>query len=202
MMLNLKKGEWILVVFNFLVLMFTSVYYSNIKNYEFIIYIFVVVFFMALVLLTIRKTEFGYPILFGLNLWALLHLFGGIIHIGDGVLYGVQLIPIISNGDFTILRYDQALHFFGFMMTAFVAYHILKPHLIKTANMKLIYPLVVLISMGAGALNEVVEFLAVLALPKTGVGGYYNTGLDLVSNMLGAIFAVFVIYAKEKWKKK
>jgi len=155
MMLNLKKGEWILVVFNFLVLMFTSVYYSNIKNYEFIIYIFVVVFFMALVLLTIRKTEFGYPILFGLNLWALLHLFGGIIHIGDGVLYGVQLIPIISNGDFTILRYDQALHFF-----------------------------------------------AVLALPKTGVGGYYNTGLDLVSNMLGAIFAVFVIYAKEKWKKK
>ena len=40
--------------------------------------------------------------------------------------------------------------------------------------------------MGLGALNEVVEFVAVLTMPETNVGGYTNTGWDLVSNLAGA----------------
>jgi putative membrane protein len=44
--------------------------------------------------------------------------------------------------------------------------------------------------MGLGALNEIVEFAAVVASPSTGVGGYYNTALDLVFNGLGATLAV------------
>jgi hypothetical protein len=40
--------------------------------------------------------------------------------------------------------------------------------------------------MGLGALNEVVEFIAVLTLPETNVGGYINTGWDLVYNAIGA----------------
>jgi hypothetical protein len=42
--------------------------------------------------------------------------------------------------------------------------------------------------MGLGALNEIVEFIAVLTLPETGVGGYVNTSLDLTANTIGAAF--------------
>jgi hypothetical protein len=44
--------------------------------------------------------------------------------------------------------------------------------------------------MGLGAVNEIIEFAAVLGLPDTNVGGYLNTGLDLVFNAIGAIIAM------------
>jgi hypothetical protein len=47
--------------------------------------------------------------------------------------------------------------------------------------------------MGFGALNEVIEFIAVLTLPNTNVGGYENTGWDLVANLVGTIIAALVI---------
>ena len=48
-------------------------------------------------------------------------------------------------------------------------------------------------AMGLGAVNEIIEFSAVLMLPDTNVGGYYNTALDLCFNGLGAVVAVLVI---------
>jgi hypothetical protein len=47
--------------------------------------------------------------------------------------------------------------------------------------------------MGLGALNEVVEFAATLLVPETNVGGYLNTGWDLVANATGATAAVILI---------
>ena len=47
--------------------------------------------------------------------------------------------------------------------------------------------------MGFGALNEVVEFAATLSVPETNVGGYVNTGWDLVSNLVGCITAAILI---------
>ena len=47
--------------------------------------------------------------------------------------------------------------------------------------------------IGFGALNEVVEFIAVLTIPNTNVGGYENTGWDLVANLCGASVATLVI---------
>jgi hypothetical protein len=42
-------------------------------------------------------------------------------------------------------------------------------------------------------LNEVIEFIAVLTFPNTNVGGYENTGWDLVANLVGTIIAALVI---------
>jgi len=39
-------------------------------------------------------------------------------------------------------------------------------------------------------INEIVEFLAVVNLPETGVGGYHNTVLDMIFNLGGAALAV------------
>lgn len=47
--------------------------------------------------------------------------------------------------------------------------------------------------MGFGALNEVIEFIAVLTIPNTNVGGYENTGWDLVANLVGTILAGVII---------
>ena len=43
------------------------------------------------------------------------------------------------------------------------------------------------------ALNEIVEFVATLLVPDTNVGGYRNTGWDLVANLVGATLAVLAI---------
>ena len=48
-----------------------------------------------------------------------------------------------------------------------------------------------LLYLGAG--NEVVEFIATLVMPDTNVGGYENTGWDLVSNLIGTVIAAFLI---------
>jgi hypothetical protein len=53
--------------------------------------------------------------------------------------------------------------------------------------------------MGLGAVNEIVEFIMVLALPQTGVGGYENTMWDIVFNTIGAIIAVSYLNLKTRY---
>ena len=47
--------------------------------------------------------------------------------------------------------------------------------------------------MGFGAMNELVEFAATMTMPDTNVGGYVNTGFDLVANFIGASAACLLI---------
>ena len=56
--------------------------------------------------------------------------------------------------------------------------------------------LVAAAGMGLGALNEVIEFTAT-RFTDTNVGGYENTGWDLVYNALGAAIAALVIRWRE-----
>jgi hypothetical protein len=51
-------------------------------------------------------------------------------------------------------------------------------------------------SLGFGALNEVVEFVATLSIPETNVGGYENTGWDLVANLVGVALASLIIHLR------
>jgi hypothetical protein len=43
--------------------------------------------------------------------------------------------------------------------------------------------------MGLGAINEIIEFVATVVVPETGVGGYVNNALDLCWNGVGATIA-------------
>ena len=49
-------------------------------------------------------------------------------------------------------------------------------------------------ALGFGALNEVIEFIATLLVPETNVGGYRNTGWDLIANLCGATIAAALIW--------
>lgn len=48
--------------------------------------------------------------------------------------------------------------------------------------------------MGFGAANELVEFAAAMTLPNVNVGGYENTGWDLVANLVGCLVAATLVW--------
>ena len=192
--MRLRKGEWFLVFFNLAYILAFALYYISIRNYEFLWYVLVLMFFFILIGTTLRKTNFDYLILWGLSLWGFFHMAGGGIWVGENVLYAFEIIKLFNIGDTMILKFDQFVHAFGFGTTTLVAWHLLKPYLNNKTNYKIIYVLLVAIAMGAGALNEIIEFVAVVAAPETEVGGYFNTALDLVFNMIGSIIALFIIH--------
>lgn len=193
MKLNLTKTQRFISFFTVFYIIAFLAYYLSIKNYEFLWYIAVVLFFFALILFTLNRSRFDSVILGGLSLWALFHMAGGGVVVNGDVLYAFTLIPIFEIGDSVILKFDQFVHAFGFGVSALVVYHLLLPYLKPSANWKALFPLIVVSAAGLGALNEVVEFIAVLSFPETGVGGYFNTSFDLVFNFLGAIIAVILI---------
>ncbi len=190
---RLTGGEKAIAVFSLIYITAFAAYYVRIANAEFIWYLLVLAGFFALIFTTIRRSRFDYLTLFGLSLWGLLHLAGGGIEVNGAVLYKLHLVPIIGSGELYILKYDQAVHFFGFAVATLVVYHLLRPYLNEKTNWLVVYPLIIAAGMGFGALNEIVEFVAVLVVPNTGVGGYTNTALDLVFNALGAISAAIFI---------
>lgn len=157
------------------------------SNYEFVAYTGVVIVIAVWVLSVQKKLQFGTGLLWGLTVWGFLHMAGGNIRMKDDVLYGLQLIPVV-------LRYDQAVHAFGFFLTALVCHHLLQRYLRPEAGFTpTLAVLTILMSSGAGAINEIVEFIMFALLPETGVGDYKNTALDLVFNLLGGIVAILWI---------
>lgn len=53
-----------------------------------------------------------------------------------------------------------------------------------------------LMGMGLGAINEVIEFAIAMNVEGHGVGGYVNTGWDLVCNMTGAVVAAGLLWGR------
>jgi hypothetical protein len=124
-------------------------------------------------------------------------MLGGSVRINGDVLYNFMIIRL--SGNYPIFRYDQFIHIIGFGIAALVMFELLRP-LLKTGVSKWwsLSIIVVAAGLGAGALNEIIEFLATVLVPETNVGGYINTALDLVSNLVGATIAMVVIRWKEK----
>jgi hypothetical protein len=124
---------------------------------------------------------------------------GGLITVPAGwpthgpnqVLYSLWLIP-------DRLKYDQVVHAYGFGVTTWICWLGLQATLsgagVDTAPTVGRLVLAWAAGQGFGALNEVIEFAATLLVPETNVGGYLNTGWDLVSNLVGATLAVLIIW--------
>jgi hypothetical protein len=160
-------------------------------NAEFVMYTGVVIFAAALVVwLDSRVARIPAWILWCLSVWGLAHMLGGNLPLtrSDGeriVLYSLWLIPFNATEGY--LKYDQVIHAFGFFTSTCVVATMLRPALREDSRANFgPHALAALGGMGLGALNEVVEFAAVLTLPDTNVGGYINTGWDLVYNAIGA----------------
>ena len=206
-MIKIQKKLWPLIIFNIVYIIGFASFYFRTLNYEFLAYVGVLVIVGLVVLLTLKKSNLDMFSLWGLSIWGLLHMAGGSIRIDGNTLYSLRLLNIFDGGgQFFILKMDQFVHLFGFGVSAIAIFQILIPHLKNKAKYGLAIFLAFIGSMGLGAMNEVVEFLAFISLEKTGVGDLYNTGLDLIFNMFGAIFGAFIASwwdkGKSRWKTK
>ena len=178
-------------------------------NSEFIFYIVVMLVLAAAVSLVHWRVGLSTGVLWALAVWGGLHMAGGLVPVpaswpisGDiRVLYSWWIIPAANGGGLPgtpggWLKYDQVVHAFGFGVTTWVCWQALRGATGAWAKLKPTFGLMVLCAaagLGFGALNEVVEFAATLMM-NTNVGGYENTGWDLVFNSLGAITAAVIIY--------
>lgn len=192
---SLKPAEKAVAGFVILYLAVFSAWFFSIGNNEFIIYIVTMLVLLVLIGTTLRVGEYPAPMLWALAIWGLLHCAGGGVPVGDKVLYATQVIPLVGDGttEMTLLKYDQLVHALGFGITAWVLWHVLTRHYPDTAGHWTAYTFPALASMGLGAVNEIIEFSAVVIVRDTGVGGYVNTALDLCFNGAGAVIAVLVI---------
>lgn len=190
----------------FAVLAFTSAYMAvalvasfSLRNSEFLFY-FVVMLVLITAVATLHRAHHLHPgALWGLSFWGLIHMAGGLVPIPESwpsgadshVLYNWWLIP-------GLLKYDQVVHAYGFGLVTWICWQSLQGALasrgvVVTPTFGLL-TLCVAGGMGFGAANEIVEFIATLVLPGTNVGGYENTGWDLVSNLVGSVLTAIAIH--------
>lgn len=192
----MNRSHWWIIVFNALYLIAFAVYYTSIGNYEFLIYISVIALLGLIIGVNLKKSNLNNLVLWLLSIWGLVHMIGGGVKINGNSVYSLHLIGIIDKGgQFYILKMDQVIHFYGFFVAAILVYQLLKTTgSIAPKSAKLMIFLSWIGSMGLGALNEVIEFIAFIALAETGVGDMYNTGLDLIFNMAGALVGAFLAH--------
>ena len=196
--MHIHPGQHKIFLTNLLVLLAFTAWFIISKNVEFIFYIFVMVFFGLVILFSNKKIHYPNDLLWLLSLWAWLHMAGGGLFFQGTRFYEIILIPLSAT--YPIIRYDQVIHAYGFFTATLVVWHLLKPLLKSTkTGWVQIFIIVTMAGLGLGALNEIVEFIATIVLNSTGVGGYLNTSLDLVSNWIGALIA-FVYIKKTSLK--
>ena len=191
----LKKSQIPLLIFTAIYLLIAIIYYLSRKNYEFVMYVGVVVFLFLVILLTNKKMNYPNVVLVGLSIWGAMHMVGGVL-VGNSVVYAKMLIPLVGE-PYNILKYDQFVHLFGFGVATLAMFVLFKPFLkFPIKKWTSISIIVIMAGFGVGALNEMIEFIATVLVPETGVGGFINTSLDLVADFIGAILAMIYIRIK------
>ena len=189
---------WLPILFTAAYLIVGLVVALQRANWEFVFYIPIVLGLGVLVLSIRKRAGFSGGLLMALSVWGLLHVFGGVARVPDGwpidgdipSFYSWEIIP-------GYLGYDKPVHAFGFGVATWACWQGLAAATgIKHATVGLV-TLAALAGMGLGAANEIVEFIASQTM-NTNVGGYINTGGDLIANLLGATIAAVVIWLRER----
>ncbi len=193
-----KKTEWLILLFNVVYLILFGIYFFKRGNFEFIWYILIIFILICIFSFLHKKYTFSTLTLIGLSIWGIAHMFGGSTLLREPRIYSRILYTLFTTGDTTLIRYDHLLHFYFYVVMTAVIYQILKRYIKPTANWFVVSVFIVFASMGVGAFNEIIEFLPVLFLKETGVGGYFNIAWDIVFNALGAVVAVVYLSFKKK----
>jgi hypothetical protein len=119
----------------------------------------------------------------GLGVLAVGHLAGGLISVGGDALYNAH--PRIHA-----LQYDHVFHAAASALATWLLWSWLDD---EVPAGRLTVVMAALAAFGVGMLNELVEFVATLAHNGTHVGGYLNTGWDLVADTVGVIAATVAL---------
>lgn len=168
------------------------------QNREFVFYFAVMCLLLAALLAIHMRARLPLAALWCLSVWGLAHMAGGLMIVPESwpvagesrVLYNLWLVP-------GLLKYDQLVHAYGFGVVTWICWQLLaRAFAARGVELQPTFGLLTLCvaaGMGFGAANEVVEFIATLTLPETNVGGYENTGWDLVANTVGCVLSATAI---------
>lgn len=167
---------------------------------EFVYYSFVLILLVLGVWRLDRRVHLPLFVLWGLALWGFVHLLAGVLPIPQSLtepgspanLYNLRPAPWLP-------KFDQVVHAVGFGIATLAAWFALQASYPATPRLGHgLWLAIVLMGMGLGAINEVIEFIATRLMPWTNVGGYDNTGWDLVSNLVGCAAAgLFVAFGPD-----
>jgi hypothetical protein len=188
----IRKGQIPILVSILCALAVFSVHFATRRNYEFIIYVGIIVFFLGVFIVTNPKVYYPNSVLWGLVLWAVMHMAGGSVRIGGKLLYKIIIVRLSET--YPIFRYDQLVHIIGFGVATITLFCLLKPLLRPDVKgWTTLSVILVATGLGVGTVNEIVEFIVSSVVPESNVGGYVNTSLDSISDLIGAVLAVGVI---------
>lgn len=165
------------------------------QNHEFLIYAITVIVLVAVIYKTDHYFDFDRTGLWLFNGWLILHILGGLASYQGVRFYDLILLDLVG-APYHILKYDQFVHFYCYLAIAMLMWSVIGKVTRPDANRLAVCVINVLAASSLGAVNEVVEFLAVVILDSQGVGGYTNTAIDLVANLLGAIAGTLLMSAR------
>ncbi len=185
----LKIKSWKFFILNVVILTgFTSFYIVQ-GNAEFVIYASTLIFLIYAVAAGDNVYKFMAVGKVGFVIWLFLHLLGGCLHI-DGVRLYDSVFPKLIGEPYHILRYDQYMHVLFSFIVAVLVFSVIRS-VFKEGSNKVIFGMnLILVVMGVGAVNEIIEFSSVVVYESSGVGGYYNNALDQVFNFTGAVLGL------------
>ena len=195
---NHKKIAWQFSVFTAAYAVFFFAHSFFMQNFEFMFYSVVILVLLAVLINVYRRFAFSEWIIISLSIFGLLHLAGGNIYI-----YGVRLydFPIAGN----LFHFDNVVHTTGIFLTTIILYNLISPFIDQRVKDKYIifYFLLILMALGIGSLNEIIELIAVLYLRAgQGVGNYLNNAFDIVFNAFGSTVATVVIHWTEAKRRR
>jgi hypothetical protein len=144
---------------------------------------------LATLVVAFRTRALPAPVAIAAAASAVVHLAGGLVQVGDGVLYNTSPGP-------ELLRYDHAGHALGTFVGAQLVWELLVRDVHAVARRGPLVAVTVLAALGLGALNEAIEFVTTLTHGGSHVGGYTNTGWDLVTNTFAGVVAGVAIHRR------
>ena len=167
------------------------------QNYEFLLYAITVILLVAVLYQTDRYFRFERLGLWLFNTWLILHILGGLASFRGVRFYDLVLLDLVG-APYDILKYDQLVHFYCYVVIAILMWSVVQKIARVDASLAVVSVVTILAASSLGAANEIIEFLAVVLLDTDGVGGYTNTAIDLVANLLGAIAGTAFMCARRE----
>jgi uncharacterized membrane protein YjdF len=172
----------VFIALNAAFLIGSTLYAYAVAELEFGLYAVTILGIAALGWWYLRR--YDYPI------WLLVLVQVGIVaHFAGGFLYPTEGVSLY-NHYFAGIRYDKFVHFYNSMVAAIVLSYIFREAGLDLGAFEAF--IVVMVTLGLGALIEIVEYFAVLTVPNTGVGDYANNIQDLIVNLFGGLTGVLL----------
>lgn len=171
--------------FNLLLFLVVAVfrYYARFIEYrgiehieEFFLYAVVILGWVVALWLVFRRYEFDTGILMLVEVGILMHFAGAFVRIDGGRLYDAHLLGI---------RFDKYVHFVNAFAAALLISRLFRIQQIALTRVNSVF--VALVVLGLGGIVEIVEYLVLVTVPNTGVGGYDNNMQDLIANLCGSL---------------